>query len=80
LTTLWIFLSALVCPLAMAAVLWVLLRPARGHDSSADSADLRRDAAAFRAHLTAPDYPTTAAQTMRRSHGSDVGPAIGTTR
>lgn len=79
-TNLWLVLPALGCPLATAAALWVVLRPTSDRDQRGDGEDLRRDAAAFRARLTATDYANRDALSVPTGHGSDLRPIIGTAR
>lgn len=67
-TTLWYLLPALAGPLGTATTVTLMLRPIRRHDSTAESAARLREAAAFRAHLTA------------APRGSAIGPAVSTIR
>lgn len=67
-TMFWYLLPAVVCPLGTATMLALVLKPQHRHDSTAESAARLREAAAFRAHLSA------------NRGGSDAGLAVGTNR
>lgn len=79
-SNLWLVVPALGCPLMIAATLALLLRrtPARGHRQG--YADLRRDAAAFRARLSTADPVTGIALDPALGHGACAGTTLGTAR
>ena len=81
-THLWLVLPALGCPLALAAALWVLLRPTENRDQRVNGDDLRQEAAAFRARLTATEHARSDALSLPPgpAHGRDLGPTVGTAR
>ena len=61
-TAFWYLLPALACPLGMAIMMWLMIRP-RGHAAAADGAAERHELAALRSQLAArhqagPDHDT----------------------
>ena len=51
-TALWYLLPALACPLGMATLMWLLIRP-RSRVEAADDATERRELAALRSQIAA---------------------------
>lgn len=68
-TTLWYLLPALACPLGMAIMMWLMIRP-RDRAAAADGAAERRELAALRSQIAAwrqvgPDQSTATVGTDR---------------